>query len=191
MKTLKMLALACGAAAIMAIFAAPASATLLTSPAGTTYTGSLEATSTNLKWHGSFVTIECSHSKWAGKVESHGAAVTVKSTLSSLSFTGCNYAYTVKTAGSLEIHTDTAVADGNGTVTWSGAQIEVATSVGTCVFTTNGTHIGTLTGSDSVKAVIDINSAKIPRTGGNFLCGSSATLTGNYTITTPSTLTVD
>lgn len=190
MKTLKMLALACGAAAIMAIFAAPASATVLTSPQGTTYTNTIEATSTNLKWHGAFVTVECSHSKWAGKVETHGAAVTVKSTLSSLSFTGCNYAYTVVTPGSLEIHTDTAVADGNGTVTWSGAVIEVATSVGTCVFTTNGTHIGTLTGSDSTNAVIDIN-AKIPRTGGNFLCGSSATLTGSYAITTPSSLAVD
>jgi hypothetical protein len=192
MKTLSMLALACSAAAVLAIFAAPASATQLTSPQGTVYTGTVQATSTNIKWDGAFTTIECGHSEWHGSVESHGAAVTTKFNLSKLTFTGCNFVYTVKKAGSLEIHTDnSAVNDGNGTLTWTGAEISAATSVGTCIFTTSATDIGTITGSDSVNAVLDINSAKIPRTGGNFLCGSSATLTGNYTITTPSTLTVD
>ena len=187
MKTLKMLALACSAAAVLAIFAAPATATVLTSPAGTTYTGSIKATSNNLKWEGPFVTIECSHSAWGGNVESHGAAVTTKFQLSSLSFTGCNFAFTVNNTGSMEVHTDTAVSDGNGTLTWTGASISIATSVGTCVFTTNGTDLGTVTGGENA---IDVN-AKIPRTGGSFLCGPSAGLRGIYTITTPNSLTVD
>lgn len=192
MKTLKMLALACGAVAILAIFAAPASATQLTSPNGTVYTGEVKGTSTNLKWDGSFVTLECGHSAWGGKVENHGAAVTAKVGLTSLTFTGCNYTYTVLRPGFFEFHTDTsAVNDGNGTLTWTEAEISVATSVGTCIFTTNNTDVGTVTGSDVGNAVLDIASAKIPRTGGNFLCGSSSTLTGTYTITTPSTLTVD
>lgn len=191
MKLLQMFALACGAAAILAIFAAPASATQLTSPQGTVYTGTVEAASSGLAWDGAFTTIKCNSSAWSGQVESHGAAVTTRFNLASLSFTECNYPYTVAKAGSFEIHTaNSAVNDGNGTLTWSGGEINVTTSVGTCIFTTSNTDLGTVTGSDGANAVLDIT-AKIPRTGGNFLCGSSATLTGSYTITTPSTLTVD
>jgi hypothetical protein len=61
--------------------------------------------------------------------------------------------------------------------------------VGECVFTFNGTQIGTLTSGNPAK--LDVSSAKIPRTGGNFLCGSSGTWTGSYTVNTPSSLYVD
>jgi hypothetical protein len=68
----------------------------------------------------------------------------------------------------------------------------MSTSVGTCIFTTASTAIGVLTGTDATgsTAVLDI-SGKIPRTGGNFLCGSSATWTGSYSFTSPDSLWID
>jgi hypothetical protein len=189
MKYLKMLTVLVAAVAALAAVAAPASATQLTSPAGTVYTSTVHATSGTLSWTLGSSKVECSGSTWAGKVESHGTAVTTKMPLTSLSYTGCNFQYTVLKPGFFEIHTDTAASDGNGTVTWSGAEIAAHTSVGVCVYTTNGTHIGTLTGGSPAK--LTMASASIPRTGGNFLCGVSSTLNGTYTINTPGTLLVD
>lgn len=160
-----------------------ASATFISSDEGET--PSITAESTNSKLDGSFVTVECSKSEVKGKVEQHGTGVTVKGNVSALTFSSCNYSVTVNKAGSLEVHETTG---GNGTVTSSGAEISIHTSVGTCVFTTTSTDIGSLTGGAPAK--LDIESAKIPRTGGNFLCGSSGTWTGNYTVTSPSDLYV-
>jgi hypothetical protein len=202
-KTLGLLAVA--AAALMA-FAGTASATSLTSPAGTTYTSTISATSTNSTLHGSFITVTCKHSAVTGKVESHGAAVTAGGKISSLTFSECNYPVTVSKPGSLEIHTEyelvkthengtktyaqKATSNGNGTLTSTGAEIKIHTSVGECIFTTSATDIGLLTGSTTKNAVLDIDSSAIPRTGGSFFCGSSGEWTGNYTVTTPSTLYV-
>ena len=184
MKYVKMLGLLAVAAAALMAFAGTASATTFTSNEGET--PSLAATSTNSKLDGAFVTVECSHSEAKGKVEAHGAGVNASGNISSLTFTGCNYTTTVETAGSLSINSSNSVSS-------TGAKVSIATSVGTCVFTTNNTTVGSLTESSETggKAVLDINSAKIPRTGGNFLCGSSGTWTGNYTVNTPSTLNVD
>jgi hypothetical protein len=162
-------------------FAGTASASTLTSPEGTTYTGNIVATSTNIELDGAFVTIKCNHSESKSTVQQHGA-VSAGGSVTSLTFTGCNYGITITKGGFQIIHP-------NGTITSIGAEIDIHTSVGKCVFTTNNTTIGVLT--EGAPAVHDINSAKIPRTGGNFLCGSSGTLTGSYTITTPSSLWVD
>ena len=198
MKYAKMLGLLAVAVTALMAFAGVASATILTSPAGTTYTSTIKATSTESSLDGAFVTVTCKHSAVEGKVESHGAGVTAGGKISSLTFTECNFPTTVKKAGSLEIHTTkvtdangevTEPVNGNGTLTSTGAEIEIATSVGTCIFTTSATDVGTVTGGTTAK--LDIASAKIPRTGGNFLCGSSGTWTGSYTINTPDTLLVD
>jgi hypothetical protein len=187
MKYVKMLGLLAVAAAALMAFAGTASAstTTLTS-GGTAYTGEIAATSTNGELDGAFVTVKCGHSEAKGTVAEHGGAE-AKGTISSLTFTSCNYETTVKNAGSLAIN-----GTGNG-VKSSGAEVSIHTSVGTCVFTTNSTTVGTLTDSSETggKAVLDINSSKIPRTGGNFLCGSSGTWTGNYTVNTPANLVVD
>ena len=186
MKYAKMLGLLAVAVTALMAFAGVASATTLTSPAGTTYTSTIKATSTESSLDGAFVTVTCAHSAVEGKVESHGAASTAGGKISSLTFSSCNYPTTVKKAGSLEIH---GLGGGNGTLTSTGAEIEIATSVGTCIFTTSATDVGTLTGGTTAK--LDIASAKIPRTGGNFLCGSTGTWTGSYTVNTPDTLLVD
>jgi hypothetical protein len=185
MKYVKMLGLLAVAAAALMAFAGPASASTLTSPAGTTLaTGStIEATSSNSKLHGSFITVECSHSQVKGTV-SENATKNKKDaggSISTLDFTGCNYTVTVSNAGSLSIAS-------NGTVTSTGAAITIHTSVGECVFSTSNTTVGTLTGGSG--ATLDINSASIPRTGGSFFCGSSGVWTGNYTVTSPSYLAV-
>jgi hypothetical protein len=96
----------------------------------------------------------------------------------------------VEAAGSIEIH---AVADGEGTVTSTGAKISISTPVGTCVFTASATDIGTLADSDVTEgnATLDSDFVAIPRTGGSSSCGPNAVLTGSYKVTTPSTLYID
>lgn len=190
MKHLRMLSLAVITAALV-VSAGTASATTLTSPKGTVYTGSIHAEDSNLSLSGSFVTISCSKSELDGAVTSHGEAVTTKISLEALSFEGCNYEATVKNAGTLEVHTDSASVDGNGTITWTGLELSLHTSVGVCVYTTINTPIGTLEGSDVTRANWNTNSEKLPRTGGSFLCGPSSKLEARYEITTPSTLSVD
>lgn len=177
------------AAALMAL-AGSASATSLTSPAGTTYTSTIKATSEHVTLTGSFTTVTCTSSVMEGKVESHGASVTAGGKVSRLEFSGCNHPVTVFKAGSLEVHTAGSTSNGNGTLTSAGAEVVVHTSVGTCTFTTSATDIGVVTGSTNVNAILDIDGATIPRTGGAFFCGSSGVLSANYLVTTPSTLYV-
>jgi hypothetical protein len=182
-KTLGLLAVA--AAALMA-FAGTASATALTSPAGTTYTGAVRATSSSTSLHGPFITVSCTHSTAEGKVEAHGASVTAAGKVSGLTFTGCNYPVTVKKAGALEVHSGSP-----SRVTSSGAEVAIHTSVGECVFSTVNTaiDIGQFTGGTPARH--DIDSVTIPRTGGSFFCGTAGEWTGSYTITTPGTLLLD
>ena len=177
--------LAVAATALMAL-AGTASATTVTSSEGST--PNLVLTSTNSEFDGSFVTFKCVHSKMAGNVENHGPSGTVEGSIDSLSFTECNYQMTVNYGGSLQIHPDSSGVTGDGTATWTEGSFTIHTSVGTCTVTTNATTIGTLDGGSP--AFLYINSAKLPRTGGNFLCGSSVTWTGSYRVNSPSTLEV-
>jgi hypothetical protein len=187
MKYAKMLGLLAVAAAALMAFAGVASATTLTSPAGTTYTGKIQSESIGAtSLHGPFTTVTCGASSVDGKVESHGSGVTAGGKISTLTYTECNFPVKVIKNGSLEVHA-------NGTLTSSGAEITVGpTSIGvSCIYTTANTDIGTLTSSSTSHAVLDINSAAIPRTGHSVFCGSSGTWTGSYTVTEPSTLVVD
>lgn len=198
MKYLKMFGLAALAAALMAfVVAGTASATTLTNGTGTMKTGEAiesEAEGTTTL-HPPFGDITCEKSTVAGSISNAGGSTeTVSGGISSLTFTGCNATVTVVQKGSLEIHTKTASADNNGTLTSTGAEVTVE-FIGThCIFKTNGTDIGTLTGSATTKgaATLDIE-ATIPRTGGRSgaFCGTTAQWTGSYKVTKPSTLNVD
>ena len=187
MKFVKMLGLLAVAAAALMAFAGVASATTVTSDSGTTPTIHAESEgSTTL--HG-VVDITCNNSTVQGAVSTHGTGVTAGGAISSLTFTNCgNNDVSVKKAGSLEVH---ALAGGNGTLTSSGAEISIqVTSLGiTCVFTTNSTHIGTVTAGKN--ATMHIDSAAIPRTGGSVFCGSSGEWTGSYSVNSPTNLSVD
>jgi hypothetical protein len=187
MKCLKSIGLLAIVAAAVMTSAGTASATSLTSSGGETPT--VTETSTNTKLDGSFVTIECEHTYVHKQALDHGfwgTGIRVKWRIDTLHTTGCNYQVTVNQRGTME--TDSTSTTGNGTETSTGMSISIHTSVGACIFTTNGTDIGTLDGG--TPAVRYVNSAKLPRTGGNFLCGSSATMTGTFTVTSPSTLEV-
>lgn len=200
MKYIKMLALLAVAAAALMAFAGTASATTLTSPTGTTYTGEIHAIAIGEAptLHG-FSTITCTESTTSGKVETHGAGVTVEGKLSTLTFGGCTPTnhVTVTKLGKLAIHTDEAneahpkPGPYDGTLTSSGTRVVIEnTSVGiTCEFETENTPIGTLTGGHD--PILHIQSAKIPRVGGSIFCGSNGVWTGTYTVTTPTELFVD
>ena len=183
MKYVKMLGLLAVAAAALMAFAGTATAASVTSSEGTT--PNIVASSTNSELDGAFVTVKCGTSTVEGNVESHGGS-TVGGNVDHLTFGSCNYEVTITSAGSLTV--EPVSPTGNGTVKSTGANISIHTSVGTCTFTTNGTDVGTLTGGTG--AVMNINSAKIPRTGGNFLCGSTGTWTGKYTVSNPATLEI-
>ena len=187
MKYVKMLGLLAVAAAALMAFAGTASATSLTSSSGTTPAISASAGATSLD--GAFTTVTCQKSEVSGSVTGHGAGVPVSGPISTLHFKECNYPVTVEANGTLSVVA--ATPTGNGTLSSSGAKVSIHTSVGTCVFTTNNTDIGTVTGSNNTggNAVLDIT-GKIPRTAGNFLCGSSGTWTGSYTINSPASLEV-
>jgi hypothetical protein len=178
MRYIKMLGLLLVA---VAAFASTASATTLTSPSSTTYTGEVVATSTNWELDGPIVTIKCNHAVVQGTVNSHGGA-SVGIGLVQWGTSGCNYHTTTSNAGSLSI-------DGSNQVLSSGLNFTANTSVGTCGWTTNFTVVGSIT--EGTNASWDINSAKIPRTHGNFLCGSSATMTGSFDFVIPNDLWVD
>lgn len=191
MKYIKTLGLVAVTAVAAMAFAATASATSLTSPAGTTYTGKIIAQlqSSSLIVHNSAgEDFECKGSVAEGTVESHGVGVTAKGNISKWTLSECDATFKILKPGSIEIH---ATSNGNATITSSGMEIEAIGQTMTCIYTTNNTDIGLLTGSKTENARALVSSAQVPRTGGSLFCGSTGTLTGEYKITTPSTLYVD
>ena len=204
MKYVKMLGLLAVAAAALMAFAGTASATTLTSPKGTTYTGVIKAETENghAILHNAITTVECTGTV-EGSVEKHGAGVTVEGKISSLTFTNCTGSNTVHDPvakpGSLVVHAINCNASNEctGTVTSVGAEVVITNHAfgGSCIYTTGaGVDIGTLTPTNDTggTATLDIEGT-IPRTGGTLgaFCGSTGTWTGNYLITTPDSLYVN
>lgn len=197
MRYLKMLGLAALALSALTAFAASAPATVLTSPTGTVYTGPVTIEEELVfKLDGSFTAVECKFDHLEFNVEQHGPGVTVKGNLQTHSIGECNFPVTVLKAGAFEIHATKCPANGiecTGTITSTGTEMSIETSVGKCVFTTSSTDFGLITPTNDTNghATIDTESSKLPRTGGSILCGSSATMTGSHTISTPATLWID
>ncbi|HET9396568.1 MAG TPA: hypothetical protein VFO36_10965, partial [Nitrospiraceae bacterium] len=195
----KMLGLAAVAAAALMAFvgAGTASATQLTDGSGnvlgvgTAITGESEGTTT---LHPPIGSISCNKSHVGGKVGDAGSATTtVSGTIEALSFTECNATVHVLKNGSLEVHTEGSSNNNNGTLTSTGAQVTVVYLGFHCIFSTNNTDLGTVTGSATTggNATLDIK-ATIPRTGGSSgaFCGTTAAWTGSYKVTEPGTLNI-
>ncbi|MGN6254282.1 MAG: hypothetical protein ACTHO8_04790 [Solirubrobacterales bacterium] len=207
MKYLKNLSLVAIAAGILMAFVGvgTASATTLTctEPAGTKITcprgTEFHAVSEGkLVFDLPFGNVEC-ESTITGKTLNTGSSTeTVGLSVEALTFTNCGAdTINVLKKGSLEIHTypkEENWEEGPGTVTWSGTEVTMINLGVHCIYTTNRTDIGKLTGSKQTGATptLDI-SATIPRTGGNSgaFCGSSAPWTGSYKVTTPDWMDVD
>jgi hypothetical protein len=193
MNYLKMLCIAAFAVVAAMAFASPALATFATSPAGTVYTGTLKGESEGfIRWHTSILVIECKGTM-EGKIEVHGAGVTGKGQATAFTYKECNGNTTIQTLkkGTMEIHN---AGSGVGTITSTGTEGKaIIHSMGVeCIYTTNNTHLGVITDSSITKgtATLDL-SATIPRTGGSFFCGNTATLTGVATVTTPDQIFID
>lgn len=180
-----------------------ASATSLTSPAGTAYTGSIKGESAfgHLYIHSSSGTFTCGSSKFEGKVESHGLAVTAKVTLSKFSFEECGETQvTVVKPGFFEIHPGTLGSPNDDVVTWSGVEL---TTLRQSVFGpihclylipfNIGYTFGTITSSTATghTATLHRSENRIPKDSTSGFCSNSIAFTGIYEFTTPDYLDVD
>jgi hypothetical protein len=203
MKYIKMLGLAAVAAAALMAFvgASTASATQLTSTDGAILK---EKDFIHAENEGKvildppFGAIECSQSTVSNKITNAGSSTTtVVGSVEALTFTLCNATVSVLKKGTLEFHTETGTEgtknNNNGTLTSSGAEVTVEFLGTHCIFSTNNTDLGTVTGSATTggNATLHI-SASIPRTGGRsgIFCGSTAAWTGAYKVTSPTPLNI-
>lgn len=167
-----------------------ASATTGTSPAGTTYTGTVHAVSLgHLELHNPAANIKCTHTLH-GNVIGHGSTNTLTVQLIETRLTNCTEGWTVtaNSPGHLEIHHTNGF---DGTVTSKGATYTaVNDAIGiTCRYKTENTSIGTFTGGSP--ALIDINGS-LPFHSGSIFCGSGASaVTGTLELASPTALYVD
>jgi hypothetical protein len=183
MKYVKILGLAAVAAmAMMAFTAASASATTLEVNGGATLNSSVaieasveSGTKVILKDTAGFSKNECSTSNVSGSTASPFTGSSVTGAISTLTFENCTRTVDVHSKGSLEV---TYTSGTNGSVASENAEVTVGSSIGTltCV-TGETTKIGTLTGTASGKAKMDINAV--------LNCGiiPSAKWEGAYTVT--------
>lgn len=184
-KTIGLLAVV--AATLMAL-AGSATASVVTSPPGTTYTGTIKAESEGyVTLHNAVGTMSCV-STIEANVQRHGSNVTAGGGISKLTFTGCtngsvhlNGEGNVATRGEFEIH---ALGSGNGTFTSIGARVTVTMFGVECGYTTS-TDLGEI--KSGTHGTLDIK-ASIPRTHGSFFCGMTGNLTGSYKITSPTNI---
>ncbi len=195
MKYLKLVGLVTVSVVALMAFAGTASATTLTGAGGATLGSGTTFHETNLGtivWIPPFGLISCGAStKHWTTTNAGGSGVAVSGSIGALSFSECNATVTVLNNGTLSI---TGTGSNNGTLRGTGTEVTVE-FVGThCIFKTNNTTLGTVTGSSTTgrTATLDI-SATVPRTGGRSgaFCGSTAKWEGSYTVLSPDTLNVD
>ena len=173
MKYLKVLGPVAMAVAALVVFAASASATVLTSPAGSTYTGTVQAeTEGEMIIHEPFVESRCK-SKFLWEPTSHGPASTVKGPVNTFDVTECSGGTLVVPVklGTFELHTRTGSADGDGTLTWTGAEITYLTSppVLDCLYglESQNADVGIVTGSKKTGGTAKVDmAATLIRVGG-------------------------
>ncbi|HET7590597.1 MAG TPA: hypothetical protein VFK14_10515 [Solirubrobacterales bacterium] len=191
MKHLKMLGLLAVAAAAFMAFAGNAYAEnpVLTSPAGTEYTGTIHATletGTTAKLEAG-IEDTCTVSTVHGDVTTNTFGV-ASGPITGLSFgseaTPCSAeATTVLNPGSLSI------ASG-GAVTATGNEVTVKQFGISCIYGGgSGTVLGSLEGGTPAK--LKVNTSELPKISGGLFCASKGTWTANYVVTTPGTLLVD
>lgn len=190
-------AVALSAALLMAA-SGTASATTLTSPAGTAYTGAVKAES-----QGNHLAIDtpsgsfpCSKSNLEWNVESHGAAVTAKGAVSSFTAEECGTTkVTVVDPGAFELHTHSS--DEFDWITWVDFELTIVTpsAFGSidCTYGYNLLTLGAITSSKATgqTARFKVESTLIPLLSENVLCSKTIRLTADYRITSPDYLDVD
>lgn len=190
MKTFRAVFLAMSCAAALLLLAGSAGATTLTSPTGTTTTPVIEAESEGhvaVDIGGGLPRIEC-NSVLHGTVKSHGEAKPATAEITTLTFTGCTEGWhvTVLVRGLLSV---SGGAGYNGAVTWSEATIEATRAGVTCRLKTANSFIGVMKGGSPAKLKL---SGTMLFHSGSPTCGAGPfPLTGNYKVSSPSSLFVD
>jgi len=199
MKYVKMLAAVTAMALMAFVGAGTASATTLTGEGGAVLgTGSsfhaeLEPSEfPKSKLTTAFKTFECDSSTIAGKSK-NVTSTAIDIVVESLAFGGCNCEVSVIGKGTISI---TWTEGSNGTVSWNGTEttLNCSTIFGSvhCIYVTEKTDIGTLTGSESTTAtaLLDVSGANIPRLPTSGLCAEGAKWDAVYKITSPDVLNV-
>jgi hypothetical protein len=185
MKHLKMVGLLAVAAASLMAFASSASATVITSPAGTEYTGEIHATlaTPNSALLKAGIEDTCGESTVKGKVETN--TTTASGKISVLTFGDCNRTTKVLKPGSLSIASGGVVTAKENEVTVEELGISCVYGGGT------GTKLGTLEGGAGKTAVLNVSTTELPKISGGIFCASKGTWTAKYTVTTPDEIIVD
>lgn len=183
------------AALALLVGASSASATVLTSPAGTAYTGAVKAKSSkHVLIHMGAKTITCANSQLEWEVSSHGPASTVKGAVTAFTFEECSNETTVTVAqkGVFEVHTPSSELIKYFPITWTGFEIKinVHSIPFYCIYKGGPFEIGAITPSalTGQTAAIDIE-ASLPLISG--ACSQSLKLTAAYSVTTPDYLDAD
>jgi len=189
MKHLKINGLALVAvAAFMAFTASASAAPTLTSPAGVEYTGTLEATaSSSLLFKASFWNVTCTSSTAAGSVTTNDETH-ARGSITTLSFSGCSI--TVDPLKNADGTYGSLTMNQKGEVFGFNTKVTMLVNGMHCIFGTSagGTKLGTLTGGTPAKLAL---STTLPLLEGSaFVCGSTGTLSGTYTVTKPGTVLV-
>jgi len=188
MKNLKIIGLLVMAAALpMAVTSSAFAAPVLTSPAGTDYTGeldlSLKAGSTDKFEAG--ISRTCTTATFKGTITTnnttHAAGAITTWSLGS-GATPCTKTTSVLLPGKMTL-------GDKGELILSENQWTIFDLGVSCVYGgSTGTNVGTLTGG--TPATMDINTTELPKISGGFLCASKGTWTATYIVTTPSGLLV-
>lgn len=184
MKHFKSLGCAIALAAIFMASTGSASATTLTSPSGTEYTGSFTMTATeSLLLKAGFANFTCTESTTGGPVTSNGAVGGPAVINTGLSFGNCG-------SGTLDvIRLPSLYVYTGGKVEVHFMEFTVSTLGTSCVYGVGaGTSVGTMAGGNPATLTV---SASLPKVSGGFLCASPASWSGKYTVTTPRPLLID
>ena len=191
MKLGKLLRLIGLAAALMSLTAAgTASATTLTGPGGTTLEAGTEyemESEGSMTLHPPIGELSCEKVWWKFDQLNASGATIVQFLITKKTW-NCLFTFHTLKAGGVTVHHVTG--NNRATVAMSGSEWTVVYLGFHCIFGTNNTKIGTLTGGEN--ATLDIE-ASIPRIGGSsgVFCGSTAEWTGSFEITSPSVLNID
>jgi hypothetical protein len=197
MKHVKILGLLVMAAASLMAFASSASAVpVLTSPAGTDYTGTIHLTLE----HGTSFLVKAGIENTCTEATIHGTVIVNNATEAEASLTGgtpptglhfgsastpCTQDTNVINPGKLTINDA-----GEAFLKESRTEFKI-TSLGISCFygaETGSVKIGTFTGGTPAK--LDVNTTTVQREAGSntFFCASAATWVGTFVVTTPATL---
>jgi hypothetical protein len=177
-----------------------ASATTLTSPAGTAYTGVIKAESqgNHLAIDSPSGSFPCGKSSLEWNVESHGAAVTAKGPVSSFTAKECGTTtVTIVDPGEFELHTRSSEAVDYDPITWVDFELTIVTDsiFGSidCTYAYNFLQMGAITSSKTTgqTARLKVDTAPIPSFSEDPLCSKSIRVTADYTIPSPDYLDVD